>query len=217
MRVNIVAAAIVAAMAVLWSPTASAQECFIGEVRMFAGNFAPRGWALAQGQLLPVAQNTALFSILGTTYGGDGRTTFALPDLRGRVAIGAGRGPGLTDRRIGQTGGAESTTLTAAQMPSHNHAAQTTSQTTTTLSASAAAANNTAPNGHVLGATRRNAEIYASDSAPGAAMAAGAAQSTTSSTTQIGNTGGGQPFDALQPYAVLNHIICLQGTYPSRS
>ena len=96
-------------------------EPFIGEIRMFAGNFAPRGWAFCDGQLLPISQNTALFSILGTTYGGDGRTTFGLPDLRGRVPVHAGRGPGLSDIRLGQKGGAETSTLTVANMPNHNH------------------------------------------------------------------------------------------------
>ncbi|MFY1113097.1 MAG: tail fiber protein, partial [Methanosarcinaceae archaeon] len=96
-------------------------EPFIGEIRMFAGNFAPRGWAFCDGQLLPISQNTALFSILGTTYGGDGRTTFGLPDLRGRVPVHAGSGPGLSTVRLGDTGGAETVTLSQAQMPSHNH------------------------------------------------------------------------------------------------
>ena len=98
-------------------------EPFIGQIIMFAGNFAPRGWAFCDGQLLPISQNTALFSILGTTYGGDGRTTFALPDLRGRVPMHAGHGPGLSSRRIGEKGGQESVTLTIAEMPSHTHSA----------------------------------------------------------------------------------------------
>jgi len=96
-------------------------EPFIGQIIMFAGNFAPRGWAFCDGQLIPITQNTALFSILGTTYGGDGRTTFALPDLRGRVAMHAGSGPGLSSRRLGEKGGAENVKLTEAEMPSHSH------------------------------------------------------------------------------------------------
>ena len=98
-----------------------ALEPFIGEIAMFAGNFAPRGWALCNGQLLPIAQNTALFSLLGTTYGGDGRTTFALPDLRGRVPIHAGNGPGLSSYRLGSKGGSETKTLTTLNMPAHAH------------------------------------------------------------------------------------------------
>tara|TARA_Y100001938_G_C7902494_1_gene335409 strand:- start:209 stop:688 length:480 start_codon:yes stop_codon:yes gene_type:complete len=100
------------------SPTEiKAQEGFIGEVRMFAGTFAPRGWALCQGQLLPISSNSALFSILGTTYGGDGRTTFALPDLRGRVPMGVGRGNGLTSRNLGQKVGTETTSLSLVNIP----------------------------------------------------------------------------------------------------
>ena len=96
---------------------------FIGQITLFAGNFAPRGWAFCNGQLLSIAQNTALFSILGTTYGGNGQTTFALPDLRGRVPVHAGQGPGLSNYDLGQQGGAESVTLTTAQMPAHTHPA----------------------------------------------------------------------------------------------
>lgn len=96
-------------------------EPFIAEIRIFAGNFAPRGWAFCDGQLLPIAQNTALFSLIGTTYGGDGRTTTALPNLQGRAPMHPGRGPGLTSRRLGQKGGVETVTLTEAQMSSHNH------------------------------------------------------------------------------------------------
>ena len=99
-------------------------EPFVGEIRMFAGNFAPRGWAFCDGQLLAVSQNDALFSLLGTIYGGDGRTTFGLPDMRGRIPIHAGHGPGLSERRLGAKGGAEQVTLTVNQMPSHGHPAR---------------------------------------------------------------------------------------------
>src|SRR5271157_5430691 len=94
---------------------------FVAEIRIFCGNFAPTGWAFCNGQILPIAQNTALFSLLGTTYGGDGRTTFALPDLRGRVPISSGQGPGLASYALGQSGGAETATLGASQLPAHNH------------------------------------------------------------------------------------------------
>lgn len=104
-----------------FAPAANADECMIGEMRMFAGNFAPKNWALAEGQLLPISQNTALFSVLGTMYGGDGRTTFALPDMRGRAAIGAGQGVGLSLYQQGQKIGNESVTLNATHLPSHNH------------------------------------------------------------------------------------------------
>ena len=97
-------------------------EPFIAEIRIFAGNFAPRGWALCDGQLLPISQNTALFSLIGTVYGGDGETNFALPDLRGRAAMHAGNGPGLTPRQLGSRSGAATVTLTPGEVPSHNHA-----------------------------------------------------------------------------------------------
>src|SRR3954468_23228168 len=96
-------------------------EPFLGEIRMFGGNFAPRGWAFCNGQILSIAQNTALFSLLGTTYGGNGQTTFGLPDLRGRVAVSAGQGPGLSNYSLGELAGSESVTLTSANMPAHNH------------------------------------------------------------------------------------------------
>ncbi len=105
----------------LISFNAKAQDAMLAEVKLFAGNFAPRGWAFCQGQLLAISQNTALFSILGTTYGGDGRTTFALPDLRGRVPVGVGNGPGLSDQKLGEKSGTETTTIQSNQLPSHSH------------------------------------------------------------------------------------------------
>ncbi len=122
--------------------SAAAQECMIGEVKMFAGNFAPRSWALADGQLLPISQNTALFSILGTTYGGDGRTTFGLPDLRGRTPVGVGYGPGLTDRRLGSKFGSETNAQTVEQKVNHIHTAKVPSDET---SEAAVTANNNQP------------------------------------------------------------------------
>jgi len=116
-------------------------EPFTGEIRMFAGNFAPRGWAFCDGQLLAISQNDALFSLLGTIYGGDGRTTFGLPDMRGRIPVHAGQGPGLSQRRVGAKGGAENVTLTVNQIPSHNHPVR----------ASANESLQTSPIGRVLG------------------------------------------------------------------
>lgn len=165
---------------------------FIGQIIFFAGNFAPKGWALCDGQLLSVAENTALFSILGTTYGGDGRTTFALPDLRGRVAVHAGTGPGLTPCPLGKRGGAENMTLQLNHLPRHSHA----------LAASNSAPDEDLPAGNVLG----KAEIYASGSA-----------SQALGTSSVGTTGEGQPFDLGQPSLCINAIIALQGVYPSRS
>ena len=167
---------------------------FIGEVIMFAGNFAPRGWALCDGQLLSISQNTALFSLLGTTYGGDGRTTFGLPDLRGRVAIHPGNGPGLSNYKLGQKGGVESATMTIQNMPSHNH----------TIGAYGQAPNTNDPNGAVMANLGPIPAIYSNK--------LGKVQMNPT-----GHTGGEQPFDIRQPYVTVNYIIALQGTYPSRN
>ncbi len=169
-------------------------EPFIGQIVMFAGNFAPRGWALCDGQLLPISQYSALFSILGTTYGGDGRTTFGLPELRGRAPIHAGTGPGLTPRRLGQRAGEESVTLNATQIPSHTH----------TLNGAGVAANATNPAGGMLAETRE-------DSYAGAQQVAPMASAT------VAATGGGQAHNNMPPYTVVNYIIALQGIFPSRS
>jgi len=167
-------------------------EPLIGQIIMFTGNFAPRGWALCDGQLLPIAQNAALFSILGTTYGGDGVQTFALPDLRGRLAMHAGRGPGLSPRTLGQKGGEETVTLTTAQMPSHGHTMNGNDQSPTSEK----------PTGNSLGASN----IY-DGAAPGETMHGGS----------VGNTGGGQGHDNMSPFLSVNFIIALVGLFPSRN
>jgi microcystin-dependent protein len=174
--------------------TSLGYEPFIGEISMFAGNFAPRGWAFCDGQLLAISSNTALFSLLGTTYGGDGRTTFALPDLRGRVPIHAGNGPGLSDYRLGQKGGTETTTLTVNQLPSHNHPIQ----------ASNSAANSSEVTGTVMGKAIGMPGLYSN-------------QTPDTSMKPTGNVGGNQSFDTRQPYCTINYIIALQGVFPSRS
>jgi microcystin-dependent protein len=171
------------------------QEGMLGEVKLFAGNFAPRNWALCEGQLLPIAQNQALFSILGTTYGGDGRTTFALPDLRGRVAIQQGQGPGLPDYRLGEKGGAHQNVLTINNMPSHNHGVKVNVNTspgeeptsTLVIANHSAAFVENATSGSVLGGVVEN------------------------------NVGASTPVNNMQPYLAVNYIICLQGTFPSRN
>ena len=176
---------------------------FIGEVLMFVGNFAPRGWAFCDGQLLPISQNTALFSIIGTTYGGDGRTTFALPDLRGRVPIHPGNGPGLSDRRLGGKGGSETTQITVANMPAHNHTAPA-------VNASSDGADTPSASGAFLPSNGRGgAALYAS--AQGTAQPLGGTGGTT------GSNGGSQPFNNMQPFLGVNYIIALQGVFPSRS
>jgi microcystin-dependent protein len=168
---------------------------FVGEVQIFAGNYAPTGWALCDGQLMAIAQNTALFSLLGNTYGGDGISTFALPDLRGRVPIHPGQGNGLSNRNLGEVGGAETQTLSAAQMPSHTH----------TMGASAANGATDSPGGRVLAR------------APGAIPQYGATANVDLAAAAVGSSGGGQPHNNMQPYLTLNYIIALQGIYPSRS
>ena len=169
-------------------------EPFVGEIRMFAGNFAPRGWAFCDGQLLAVSQNDALFSLLGTIYGGDGRTTFGLPDLRGRVPIHAGSGPGLSPRRLGAKAGAENVTLTVNQLPSHTHPMQ----------ANTEFANETGPEGNVL-AQSTVVNMYFE-----------ASPNTALSTTSLTNTGGSRKHTNLMPFLCIHFIIALFGIYPSR-
>jgi microcystin-dependent protein len=166
-------------------------EPFIGEIKFVGFNFAPNGWALCDGQLLPISQNTALFSLLGTQFGGNGQTTFALPDLRGRVPVHQGNGPGLTPRSIGEVGGQESVALGVAQLPPHSHGAYAASGDQST------------------------------DRPGGAVPARGGVYSTASPDAQlspqaIGPTGGGQPFATQPPFLVGTFIIALVGIYPSR-
>jgi len=181
---------------------------FIGEIIMFGGNFAPRSWALCDGQLLSIAQNTALFSILGTTYGGDGRTTFALPDLRGRAPIHAGTGPGLTNRRLGANGGSENTTLQTANIPSHNHTAELKVHSGQADLSVATAGSSIASPGSLSGRTFTPTEGFKA-ATPDIAMNTG--------TVTVGNAGGGQAVNNMEPFQVINYIICLQGTFPSRN
>lgn len=189
-------------------PQASAQsEPFLGQITWFGGNFAPRGWAFCDGQLLAISSNTALFSILGTVYGGDGRTTFALPDARGRSLVHPGNGPGLSQVRLGERGGSEMTTLTTANMPNHNH----TATVDATLHATTQAGTENIPTGRLLADDDRD-RIYA----------AGPADTTMSSeaitaTATIGNNGSSVPFNHRSPYVSANCIIALQGIFPSRN
>lgn len=173
-------------------------EMYIGQIIMFGGNFAPRSWALCDGQLLPISSYSALFSILGTTYGGDGRTTFALPDLRGSVPVHAGTGPGIPSVRLGQRGGAATNILTVQQMPAHAHTA---------------AVQATNPVGRGEGTTDPTngypAEGGNYATANNVAMAA--------NSVVVGNTGNNQPVNNMQPYVVVNYIIALEGLFPPRS
>lgn len=168
-------------------------EPFIAEIRIFAGNFAPRGWAFCEGQLLPIAQNTALFSLIGTTYGGDGRTTTALPNLAGRAPMHPGRGPGLTDRRLGQRGGTETVTLSEAQMPNHRH----------TLGGASEVANRRTPVNNFL--------------AVGNSMYGDSSAALTPAGAPLPSAGGSQAHNNMQPFLAMNFIIALVGLFPSRS
>lgn len=163
---------------------------------MFAGNFAPRGWAFCEGQLLAVPQNDALFSLLGTLYGGDGRTTFGLPDMRGRVPLHQGTGPGLTPRTMGSRGGSESETLTLNQLPPHTHAAR----------ASTANGTQDAPAAAVVKAGNPTIRAYR-PIAPNQDLNGGT----------LANTGGSQPHSNLMPTLCVYFIIALVGIYPSRT
>lgn len=179
-------------------------EPWLGQIYLTGYNFAQRSFAFCAGQLLPIAQNSALFSLYGTQYGGDGRTTFGLPDLRGRCAIGLGNGPGLTPRTIGQKGGAETTTLNINHMPNHNHTASSTS----TMMAFDGGSNETAAEDGSLA----NGNNY-NTAAPDVNMHS----NTVTTTTTVNNNGGGQSFNNMQPFLVLNYECALQGAYPSRN
>jgi len=170
-------------------------EPYVGEIRMFGGNFAPQGWAFCDGQLLAVNSNDALFSLLGTIYGGDGRTTFGLPDMRGRVPVHMGSGPGLSPRQIGSHGGAEQVTITPAELPSHTH----------TMTGAADIGNDPNPAGKYLATTSIAAPYF--EGAPDASMSGSA----------IATDDGGQTgHNNVQPFMCVNFIICLYGIYPSR-
>jgi len=170
-------------------------EPLLGSIMLFAGTFAPRGWAFCNGQLLPISQNSALFSIIGTLYGGDGRTTFALPDLRGRAPVGAGQGPGLSNYPIGQKTGSEQTVLTTANLPSHTH----------TLRASSSPGTSNAPGGNVPAVNRDGILHY------------GASADADMNSAGVSNTGGNQPINNVQPVLGMHYCIALQGIFPSRS
>jgi microcystin-dependent protein len=171
-------------------------EPYVGEIRMFAGNFAPRGYAFCDGQLLAVSQNDALFSLLGTIYGGDGRTTFGLPDLRGRLPIHVGQGPGLSNRTIGQRGGTEEVALSESQIAPHNHPAR-----------SASGGNAISPVGGYWSTDPGGNSAGYNTGADGSELAA----------TVIGPSGGAQPHDNVQPFLCIGFIIALFGIYPSRN
>jgi microcystin-dependent protein len=180
-------------------------EPFIGQIMMVGFNFPPRGWAKCDGQLLSISSNTALFSLLGTTFGGDGRTTFGLPDLRGRDAKHIGQGPGLANVTWGQKGGRENVTLTTNELPNHTHAM--TSALTVKCNGGAGGEDN--PQGHFIAPSPD--DMF--NAAGGADMAAG----SVGGTITAANTGSGQAFNIENPYLGILHNIALVGIFPSRS
>ena len=177
-------------------------EPFLGEIRLFGFNFAPRGWALASGQIISIAQNTALFSLLGTTYGGNGQTTFALPNLNGTAAMGNGNGSGLTPRDLGEVTGATTVTLATTEMPTHTHLVNTAVVATITP-----AQLNNVP----------NATALMSFSGPGAAYGEVATPAVAMSPLAVGLAGGGLPHSNQQPYLTLNFCIAVSGVFPARN
>ena len=170
---------------------AQGSDPYVGQIMAVAFNFAPQGWAICNGQILPISQNTALFSLLGTTYGGNGTTNFALPDYRGRILIGAGAGPGLTTRNLGEQGGANTTTVTTATLPAHTHTIPANSEDGTTSN----------PTNNVIANTAVLDKEF--NTIPNTVMG------TT------GSTGTGQPIDNQQPYLGINYIIATEGIFPS--
>jgi microcystin-dependent protein len=169
---------------------------FVAEIRMFAGNFAPVGWAFCNGQIMPISQNTALFSLLGTNYGGNGVSNFALPNLQGVAPIQQGQGPGLSPRVIGEAGGSPTVTLLATELPAHTHAAH----------AVAGGADATNPAG----------ELWANQAGRTPPPAYASSANTAMSQAALATAGGGQPHNNMPPYLAVNFIIALQGIFPSR-
>jgi microcystin-dependent protein len=172
---------------------------FLAEIRIFSGNFAPAGWALCNGQLMPISQNTALFSLLGVNYGGDGRSTFGLPNLQGSVPLQQGQGAGLSDRVLGETGGESSVTLLSSELPGHTHP----------VMAVAALGNSVTPSGASF-ASGRNGRVATK------MYSAGQAPNVTMNPLAVGVTGGNQPHNNMPPYLTLTFIIALQGIFPQR-
>ena len=173
-------------------------DCTVGEIRLFAGTYAPRDWAFCEGQLLPITGNETLYSLIGTTYGGDGRATFGLPDFRGRLPMHFGSGPGLSPRPIGSKFGTETVTLTSEQIPGHNHPMQASLNSPSTPS----------PQGSII-CKDPNTMFYHPSEDPG--------KLTDFPQSAVSFYGGGEPHNNMMPYTCIQFIIALKGTYPERS
>lgn len=198
-------------------------ECTIGEIRLFAGNFEPRSWKFCKGQLLSISGYEALFSVIGNHYGGDGRSNFALPDLRGRVPVNPGNGAmGLEEIHYAQSGGTQQLTLTELQLPSHTHTPTETSTLSVEIQTSSQNGDTPVPGDNYLARSvypKSRSEILDvnlySDSQDGKTIGGVNIQGTV--TVQLANTGGGQPHENRMPFLGLNYIICIDGQYPTRS
>jgi microcystin-dependent protein len=186
-------------LVLLCATNSMAQDTYIGEIRMFAGNFAPAGWAFCDGQLLSINENTALFSLIGTTYGGDGQSTFAVPDLRGRAPVHIGQGSDTRNIQLGEMGGAETVTLTAAQLPAHSHQVEVVT-------------------GKANASTGSSGSYIAVGEQSGAAVKMykkGTTADVPLAPSSVGATGGSQPHNNMMPYQCIHYIISLSGIYPS--
>lgn len=201
-------------------------EAYISMIAMFGCNFNPKGWQMCNGQIMPIASNTALFSLLGTTFGGNGQTTFGLPDLRGRVPMHWGTGNGLSPKILGEMAGTESIALSQLQLPNHTHGATatstSTSTSTSTLHAESTAGSVRNPQDNMLGGAPSSALIYAPpDPANDKTMAPGSVLTTTTTdtttTVAVQPAGAGQPFSLMQPFLAVTFCICTEGLYPSRN
>ena len=197
-------------------------EGYLTEIRLFGPTWSPRNWASCSGQTMPISSFNAVFSLIGTLYGGDGRTTFNLPDLRGRTVVGSGAGIALTPRSNGQAGGAETVTLSPSELPAHDHDANTATPVPTSASISvksAATSTSPSPANGLMGAPSNNIPQYGT--AAGANMSASMMQLSDLTfnplTTILSNNGSNQSHFNIQPYQVVGYIICLSGIYPSRS
>lgn len=193
---------------------------FLGEIRAVGFNFAPMGWACCYGQQMIASQNSALFSLLGTLFGGDGRTTFNLPDLRGRCIIGQGQGPGLSNRTVGQSAGSENTQLQVANMPLHNHTATISGTGAITFKMSGDQADSNDPTGAMFAKVKAGTNFQnAYDKTPSTVITMSpdsATLDTSKLTAAISNTGSGAAFTNMPPYLALNYIIATEGLYPTR-
>lgn len=187
-------------LSAMFPQPAFASDQFVAEIRIFSGNFAPTGWAMCNGQLLSISQNTALFSLLGTYYGGDGKTTFALPDLQGRVPIQVGQGSGLSDRLQGEMGGAPTVSLLQSEMPVHTHSYKINTNPGTTSEPDISTYPNLSYGRLVTTTDRKEINLY-----------------STSADTGQTVIGGSSPHNNMQPYLVMNYIIALQGIFPPRT